>query len=103
MATEYVAKYRHGDREVLDYSIDWKRVLAVDGDAILQSEWFAESGTPTIGDGSNGAPAHSHASGVATAWIVEGTVNHVYGLTNRITTAFGRRHEASVEITVVDK
>lgn len=102
-ADQLLKVFKHGTNEVLDYTIDWGLQLAADADTIASSEWVAESGTPTIGDGSNGAPAPSFASGKTSVWLVGGTAGDVYLLSNRITTAGLRTLERSVQITVVDK
>lgn len=101
--TQLVGTYTHGVNERLDYSIDWRRTLEVgEDDAIATSTWITETGSPTIGNGSNGAPAASFSGSVTSVWIVDGTANDLYVLTNRITTSGGRRYEASIQVTVVD-
>lgn len=103
MAEIFVGAYQHGSREILDYAINWSTVLTAESDSAASSEWFVESGSPTLGDGSNGAPAPSLVSSTAVVWVVEGTLGNVYHLTNVLTGSSGRKYEASIKITVVDK
>ena len=103
-AAQIFAVYSHGSNERLDYSIDWSRQLQADDlDTIASSAWVVEAGSPTLGNGSNGAPSPSVASGVASVWVIGGTAGTEYVLSNRVTTAAGRIHERSVKIRVVDK
>lgn len=41
--------------------------------------------------------------GIAKAWIVTGTIGHVYKINFVLTTTGGRKYEDSIEITVIDK
>lgn len=105
MASTFIGTANHGSQELLDYSIDWNRRLTSDGDTISVSTWNLSEGpnTATVGDGINGAPAPSVALGIATVWLLPGTVGHVYHLTNKITTTGGRIYEGSIEITVINR
>lgn len=101
MTKPFVGSFVQGSRETLDYSLNW--VPAVGNDAIVVSEWFGESGSPVIGDGSNGGSTPTVADGVSTCWVVGGTVGDVYHLSNVVTTAGGRKYEASIKVKIIDK
>ena len=103
MADVFVGRYTQGSREVLDYQIDWSTVLAAESDTGASSAWYSEAGTPTIGDGANGASAPSLSLGIATAWLVGGNPGEIYHLTNVLTTDGGRKFEASIQVKVIDK
>lgn len=103
MATSFLAVYSHGSGETLDYSIDWSEILAADSDVADSATWAIEKGTPTLGNGSNGAPAPSLADSVASVWLVGGTVGDEYHLQCTLVTSGGRTHERSLKIFVADK
>lgn len=102
-AKQLLAVYKHGSQERLPYGFDWSRVMAAEGDAIASSTWVAESGSPTIGNGSNGGAAASVDGDTTSVWIVDGTPGASYVLTNVITTVGNLRFERSLRIDVVDK
>lgn len=90
--------FKHDPDEVLDYSVDWTRVLAADGDTIASSTW-------TRG-GSLTAPAgrdSSNDSTTATVWLATPTAGVEALATNRITTTAGRTYEWSVRVLGVEK
>lgn len=101
MAKPFVGSFVQGSRETLDYSLNW--IPVVGNDTIIVSQWFGESGTPVIGDGTNGALAPSVTDGVSTCWVVGGTAGDVYHLSNVVTTAGGRKYEASIKVKIIDK
>lgn len=103
MAKKFIGVYYQGDRETLDYHMDWSPVLNSESDSISSSVWYAEQGSPVIGDGTNGASAPGVTGGVTSCWIIGGAIGDVYHLSNVITTAGGRKFEASLRISVVDK
>ena len=106
MATghDFIAMYVHGSREVKDYSLNWSSLLAAEGDAESTSSWSNEAdSTCCIGDGVNGAPAPTYSAGIATVWVVRGTVGDVYWLTNLLTTTQGRTFERTIRLAVIDR
>ena len=103
MADTFVGTYKQGTREVLDYTIDWSRTMSEESDTAASSAWYIENSDSEIGDGTNGAVAPSLALNVATAWLVPGTEGQICHLTNVVTTSGGRKFEASLKITIVDK
>lgn len=103
MADIFIGAYQQGSRETLDYSLNWTTAMTAESDSVSTSSWYAESGSPVIGDGSNGAPAPTVSTNTTTAWIVGGNVGNVYHLTNVVTTSGGRKLEASIKITIIDK
>lgn len=82
--------------ERLDYACDWTAFLAESGsppDAIAESDWlvFPQDGsppTPTLSDAQVGGA-------VASVFLAGCTAGRTYRLTNRITTAQGRRADRS--------
>lgn len=101
-ALTLLATFRQGVNEKLDYSIDWSDQLALDAsDTISTSTWTGVSGSPTIGNGSNGAPAPSHSDGISVAWVISGSINDEYVLKNQVTTAAGRVLERRIKVLIV--
>lgn len=102
-----IAKYEMGSKEVLDFVVNFNPKLSIDGDTEASSSSVVATNegtnTATIGNGTNGAPAPSVSGGLAKAWVVLGTVGHVYKINYVLTTEGGRKHEESIEITVIDK
>ena len=103
MADVFIGSYEQGSREILDYAIDWASVLTAESDTASTSQWYAESGNPTLGNGTNGAAAPSLAANKAKVWVVGGTAGQTYALSNTLTTSAGRRFEASIKIKIIDK
>lgn len=79
--------------EVLDYGIDWSRVL--ENDPIQSSQWIFESGQGTLVINSS-----EHDETTAVAWFSGGTVNTEALLVNRITTLGGRTLDQSVRLPI---
>ena len=98
-----LASYQQGSREILDYAIDWATVLTAESDTASSSVWHVESGSATLGNNSNGAPSPSLSQGKATVWVVGGTIGDKYSLSNVLTTTGGRKFEASILITSIDR
>jgi hypothetical protein len=82
---------------ILDYQVDWSDWLVTD--TISTSVWTVPTGI-TAGNGINGAPAPSNTTTTATIWLLGGTANKAYMVTNRITTAAGRTNDYSLKIFV---
>jgi len=101
-ALSVLATYQQGVNEKLDYSIDWSDQLALDAaDTISSSTWAGVSGSPTIGNGSNGAPAPSHSNGLAVAWVISGSINDEYVIKNQVTTTAGRVLERRIRVLIL--
>src|SRR6185503_5406221 len=78
--------------EKKDYSFDWRAELNKDGDTITASTWVITGAGLT----QSASPAPSFDVYTTTVWYEAGTAGTDYVITNRITTASGRIHEASV-------
>lgn len=78
---------------VLDYKVDWSGWLA--DDTIDTSSWTVPVGV------TKGADSHDDTS--ATVWLSGGTVDAVYKVTNRITTAAGRTDERSFTLAIRER
>ena len=76
--------------EVLDYSVDWSKVL--DSDTISASDWDIPAG---LTEGAN-----SYTTTTATVWLSSGVDNADYICVNRVDTAGGRTLEASIMVQV---
>lgn len=79
--------------EILDYGLDWSRVL--EGDPIATSQWIFESSQGTIVLDSS-----THDEQTTIAWFSGGTVNDEALLVNRITTLGGRTLDQSVRLPI---
>ena len=80
--------------EYLDYTINWSDRIVTD--TISACTWI------------NITPGITISNQVSTAtqtslWITGGTANHIYDLTNRITTSSGRIMDQTVRIEVWEK
>lgn len=92
---------------VLDYVMDWAALTngtgpedwLATGDTINTSAWLAQNGI-TMGNGINGAPVPSNTTTTATVWLLGGTLEADYLVTNRIVTVAGRTHERSLQVQV---
>lgn len=78
--------------ERLDYTINWQNQLGTD--TITASSW-------TISDASLVTDNNTFAPKTATIWLLSGTPNDTYTVTNTITTAGGRIYVQAVNIRVV--
>lgn len=81
---------------VLDYAVEWSSWLQ-DGETISTSTWDVPAGL-TEGDGSNGAAASSATDTKATVWLMGGTANTQYTVTNRVVTSAGRTDDRSFTV-----
>lgn len=79
--------------ERLDYSIDWSKRLGTD--RITTSTWTVPTGITQDGA--------LNTSKVATIWLIGGTLDQTYEITNRITTAGERTMEQTVKISIKRK
>ena len=77
----------------LDYSIDWSAWLGTD--TIATSAWTADTGL-TLSGATNDTTS-------ATVWVEGGTAGEVYGVTNTITTAGGRRDERTIKFKIKEQ
>lgn len=80
--------------ESLDYTVSWYDRIVTD--TISASTWISITPGITISNQSSTATQTS-------LWITGGTANHIYDLTNRITTASGRVMDQTIRIEVWDK
>ncbi|SDE89695.1 Concanavalin A-like lectin/glucanases superfamily protein [Limimaricola pyoseonensis] len=76
--------------DVLDYAIDWSRLL--EGDTIASAEWLVPAGLTFV--------RSEHSGPLAIAWLSGGEVGETYELTSRITTAAGRQMDRSASLFV---
>lgn len=77
--------------EVLDYTIDWSRVLTPDTDAISSVSWAVTGAT----EGTN-----STSGARTTCFVSGGTAGSAALATCTIVTTGGRTHERSISITI---
>lgn len=86
--------------EKKDYTFDWSKELAKDGDTISTSVW-ATSGVGLVVSTTDKPATNDNQT--TTVWLNAGSTPSAtpYTLTNTITTAKGRTHTATASITVV--
>lgn len=80
--------------DVLDYGIDWTAEIA-EGDSIATSEWLPDDGLTAGETGISGT--------ITTVWLSGGQDGRVYRVTNRVTTAAGRRMDRSAALFVTSR
>ncbi len=95
--------------EVLDYSIDWSRLLETTT-MITDSDWFIEysegekvsfPATTTVYGLTNSAQSVS--GKITTIFLASGTLNRNYKLTCAITDSLGRVTERAVSLTIRER
>lgn len=80
----------------LDYSVDWSALGWLQtGETITASSWLV-----TGPDTSLVASDAGSASGVATCWLINGTMPQTYLVTNTITTSAGRTDSRSFRVMI---
>jgi hypothetical protein len=79
---------------VLDYAIDWSKLLAED--QIAESRW-------SVSDPALEATDDTSTATQATVWLSGGAVGQSYTVTNKITTQAGRIDERSFIVQVQDR
>lgn len=89
-----VHRFVHDPQAKLDYGFTWRDWLG--DDTITESTWTDDSGELTL----TGA---SHTDGVTEVWVEGGRVGVDYKLTNRITTADGRKEDRTHILSVREK
>lgn len=82
---------------ILDYHINWSEWLneTGDGDYIVTSEWIVPDGIT--------AQDEEFTMNTATVWLAGGTAGKRYPLTNRVTTARGRRDDRTIYVEMRHK
>ena len=81
---------------IMDYSVDWS-LWITSSDSLVNSVWLAETGISVV---SSSIDAGTH---VTTVRLSGGTVNGLYKVTNRITTANGLTTDRTLFIRVLEK
>lgn len=81
---------------VLDYKIDWTLVLqsVTPTDTIATSTWVADNGLVVDSD--------SNTTTDTTVWVSAGTLGTISKLVNTITTAGGRTHVRTINVSLRD-
>jgi len=92
MALNWPAK-SPGER--LDYTINWAQAIGTD--VVSTSTW-----TITGSDSSLTTDANSNTGSTTTIWLLGGSPNGTYTVTNTMTTAGGRIYVQAVNIKVVN-
>lgn len=91
--------------EKKDYSFDWSKELAKDGDTIAagagSSLWSFAEGTPPTTPTISSSPAKSHDDQTTTCWIDASSPVGTWTLVNTIVTQAGRILVASATLKVV--
>ncbi len=90
--TKYI-RFEKDPDEVLDYQLVWTSRLKTD--TITDSEWIIPVGINLDSDSST--------TTTTTIWLSGGTLDEVYELLNRITTAGGRVMDQSIKIAIKKK
>lgn len=89
----YDTQFTKDPNDVLDYTRDWTTWL--DGDTISTSTFVVPAGLTKDSETNNTTSA--------TVWLSGGTVDALYIVTNRITTAAGRTRDLSWLITIKEQ
>ena len=98
-ATTPTFRVRKDPAEVLDYNLDYSKVLQITPvDAISTSVWNVTSAATDIT-----LQTPSHDGLVATIWLSAGTLGRKYWVTNTITTTGGRTYERTIEVIIQNK
>lgn len=79
--------------ERLDYTLNWAKALGTD--VVSTSTW-------TISDSGLTTDANAHTPTTTTIWLIGGTANQTYTVTNTMTTAGGRIFVQAVNIKIVN-
>ena len=85
-----IPNYNKDPDATLDYKQDWSKWLV--GDTIDSVEWTVPDGLTKVNS--------SHDDSSVTIWLSGGTVDTIYLITCRITTAAGRINDRSMNITI---
>jgi len=88
-----VKQFEKDPNSTLDYHINWGTWLA--GDTISTSTWAVPTGLVKVSD--------SKTSTLTTIWLSGGTVGGGYSVVNAITSAAGRKEDATLLFTVRKK
>ncbi|OIO56708.1 MAG: hypothetical protein COX57_04400 [Alphaproteobacteria bacterium CG_4_10_14_0_2_um_filter_63_37] len=98
-----LARFEKDPASLLDYSVDWSKWLADQGD-ILASSVFTIKGPAASPSALVSTQQHiDTATGRTLVWLSGGSSGEVYQVVNAITTAGGRRTERTFAVKIVDR
>lgn len=98
-----LAKYTHAPGAELDYTEDWSAWLK-SGETLVDADWVVASGDGALTIGTTPPQDATFTSaGVATAWLIGGTVSTSYDVQCTVTTSAGRIDARTIRINVATR